>query len=210
MLSLERSPFFPDILLGVTDWAFYLWKDGVSEHLFQSCSSSNYFTRGVWSPTRPAVILLGRLDGGLDIWDFSDQSHKASLFHPVTSGGLSSMIFLKCSNPNEEQKLAIGDEHGHLHVLNMPKNLVKQAGREVDAMKKFLDREEARVGYFEKRRVELAELKETLEKQAQMAADKGEDEPKANKDADDEKVDAAAEAAYKKLELECKMELGLA
>jgi len=209
MLSLERSPFFPDILLGVTDWAFYLWKDGVSEHLFQSCSSSNYFTRGVWSPTRPAVILLGRLDGGLDIWDFSDQSHKASLFHPVTSGGLSSMIFLKCSNPNEEQKLAIGDEHGHLHVLNMPKNLVKQAGRELDAMKKFLEREEARVEYFEKRRVELAELKETLEKQQQMAADKGE-EATASKEADTEKEDQAAEALYKKLELECKMELGLA
>lgn len=209
MLSLERSPFFPDILLGVTDWAFYLWKDGVKEHLFQSCSSSNYFTRGVWSPTRPAVILLGRLDGGLDIWDFSDQSHKASLFHPVTSVAVSSMIFLSCNNPNEEQKLAIGDEHGHLHVLNMPKNLVKQAGRELDAMKKFLEREEARVEYFEKRRVELAELKETLEKQQQMAADKGE-EATASKEADTEKEDQAAEALYKKLELECKMELGLA
>lgn len=208
MLSLERSPFFPDILLGVTDWAFYLWKDGVKEHLFQSCSSSNYFTRGVWSPTRPAVILLGRLDGGLDIWDFSDQSHKASLFHPVTSVAVSSMIFLSCTNPNEEQKLAIGDEHGHLHVLNMPKNLVKQTGRELDAMKKFLEREEARVGYFETRRVELGELKETLEKQAQMAADKGE-EQQANKEADDEKLDQAAESAYQKLELECKMELGL-
>merc|ERR1712118_582446 len=123
--------------------------------------------------------------------------HKASLFHPVTSVAVSSMIFLSCTNPNEEQKLAVGDEHGHLHVLNMPKNLVKQASREFDAMKKFLEREEARVAYFEKRRVELAELKETLEKQQQMAADKG-DEPAANKEADDEK-----------LELKCKMELGL-
>lgn len=209
MLSLERSPFFPDILLGVTDWAFYLWKDGTQEHLFQSCCSSIYFTRGVWSPTRPAVILLGRLDGGLDIWDFSDQSHKASLFHPVTSVAVSSMIFLSCNKPNEEQKLAIGDEHGHLHVLQMPKNLVKQAGREMDAMKKFLDREEARVEYFGKRRVELEELKETLEKQQQMAADKADEPEAAKKDADDDKVDAAAEAEYKRLELECKMEVGM-
>jgi hypothetical protein len=207
MLSLERSPFFSDILLGVTDWAFYLWKDGMKEHLFQSCSSSIYFTRGVWSPTRPAVILLGRLDGGLDIWDFSDQSHKASLFHPVTSVALSSMIFL--TDPHEEQRLAIGDEHGHLHVLNMSKNLVKQAGRELDSMKQFLDREEARIGYFEKRRVELEQLKETLEKQQQMAADKGEEAAPDKKDAEDDKIDDAAEAAYKKLELECKMELGM-
>merc|ERR1719281_2040803 len=132
------------------------------------------------------------MDGYLDIWDFSDQSHKGSLTHQVTSVGLSSMVFLQSTDPNVEQKLAAGDEQGNVHVLSMPKNLVKQAGREFELMKNFLEREEQRVAYFDKRRVELGELKETIEKQQQMAADKGE-EQQANKDADDEKVDKAAE-----------------
>merc|ERR1711865_1270574 len=128
MLSLERSPFFPDILLGVSHWAFFLWKDGVKEHLFQSCSSTVYFTRGVWSPSRPSGIFLSLMNGGLDIWDFSDQSHKASLYHIIASVAISSMIFLPKMDQTQQQMLAVGDEQGHLHVLNMPKNLVKVAG----------------------------------------------------------------------------------
>eukprot|EP00913_Durusdinium_trenchii_P021166 g19888.t1 len=127
MLSLERSPFFPDILLGVTDWAFYLFKDGLNEHLFMSSYTSTYYTRGVWSPTRPSVIFLGLVSGGIDIWDFSD--HLGDI--------------------REGQKLAVGDAQGHLHIQNIPKNLIKPGGREKENMRKFLDREEKRVRYFQ-------------------------------------------------------------
>merc|ERR1719188_479889 len=110
MLSLERSPFFPDILLGVTDWAFYIWKDGVKEHLFQSSYTSTYFTRGVWSPTRPSVIFLGLNSGGIDIWDFSDQSHKAALTDTGASVPIASMVFRKPGDrDHHEQLLAVGD-----------------------------------------------------------------------------------------------------
>lgn len=202
MLSLERSPFFQDILLGVTDWAFYLWKDGVQEHLFQSSYTSTYFTRGLWSPTRPSVIFLGLVSGGIDIWDFSDQSHKASLSDAGASAAISSMAFLKHGDLTQDQRLAVGDAGGHLHVHTIPKNLVRQAGRELDNMQKFLEREEHRVGYFRDRRQELAELKEKLEKDAQMAADK-EAEAAAKTAVDEDKVDDQAELVYRKIEEEC-------
>lgn len=202
MLSLERSPFFPDILLGVTDWAFYLWKDGVEEHLFQSSYTSTYFSRGLWSPTRPSVIFLGLVSGGIDIWDFSDQSHKASLSDAGASASISSMAFLKFGDPTLEQRLAVGDAGGHLHVHTIPKNLVRQAGREFDNMQKFLEREEQRVAYFRDRRQELAELKETMEKQAQMAIDAAAEMALATK-VDEDKLDEQAEVAYRKLEEEC-------
>lgn len=207
MLSLEQSPFFKDILLGVTDWAFYIWKDGLAQHLFQSSYSSTYFTRGVWSPTRPSVIFIGLINGGIDIWDFSDQSHKASLSDIGASVAITSMSFLKPSSSDKdkgdsEQRLAVGDAQGHLHVHNIPKNLVRQAGKELDAMRKFLDREEARVKYFQARKQQLTELKEHMEKQAQMAADKA-DEVGGKAAVDEEKQDAIAEEAYRKLEAEC-------
>lgn len=210
MLSLERSPFFPDVLLGVTDWAFYLWKDdlwkeGVKDHLFMSSYTSNYFTRGVWSPTRPSVIFLGLASGGIDIWDFSDQSHKASLSESVTSQPISSMSFLRHGDVND-QKLATGDSQGHLHVHSIPKNLVRQAGKEKENMLKFIEREEARVRYFQERRTELAELKEKLEKQAQMEADKEENETKVV--VDQEKLDAHDESIYQNMKAECLEALG--
>mmetsp|Transcript_26329 Transcript_26329/g.59919 ORF Transcript_26329/g.59919 Transcript_26329/m.59919 type:complete len:651 (+) Transcript_26329:1506-3458(+) len=201
MLSLQRSKFFPDILLGVTDWAFYLWKDGVQEHLFQSCYSFPYFTCGSWSPTRPSVIFLGLMNGGIDIWDFSDQSHKASLTDMGASVAISSMSFLTHGD-TAEQMLAVGTAQGHLHVHIIPKNLVRQAGKEFDNMKKFLDREEQRVTYFRDRRQQLNELKEQIEKKAQMAADaEAADTTKVS--AEDDKADQAAEEAYQKLEEEC-------
>eukprot|EP00929_Paragymnodinium_shiwhaense_P121002 TRINITY_DN9310_c0_g1_i1.p1 TRINITY_DN9310_c0_g1~~TRINITY_DN9310_c0_g1_i1.p1 ORF type:complete len:989 (-),score=339.09 TRINITY_DN9310_c0_g1_i1:183-3149(-) len=202
MLSLERSPFFPEVLLGVTDWAFYLWKDGVKDHLFQSSYTSTYFTRGVWSPTRPSVVFLGLVSGGVDIWDFSDQSHKASLTDTGASTAISSMVFLRNGDMHVNQMLAIGDGQGHVHVHTIPKNLVRQAGKEYENMRKFLDREESRVKYFEGRRQELSDLKDQMEKQAQMAADR-EAMDQGTTAADIEKQDYQAEQLYKQLEQEC-------
>eukprot|EP00435_Cladocopium_sp_Y103_P031418 s1204_g7.t4 len=206
MLSLERSPFFPDILLGVTDWAFYLFKDGLSEHLFMSSYTSTYYTRGVWSPTRPSVIFLGLVSGGIDIWDFSDQSHKASLSDTGASVAITSMMFCYHGEIREGQKLAVGDAQGHLHIQNIPKNLIKPGGREKENMRKFLDREEKRVRYFQERQQELKDLKDQLEKQAQMATD-GQEKEKDKTECLD-KEDAIAEAAYQKLEAEVKEQLG--
>lgn len=205
-LSLEFSPFFPSILLSVCDWAFYLWKDellrdGIKEPLFQSSSPSTAFTRGVWSPTRPSVIFLGLQSGSIDIWDFSDQSHKASLTATVTSQAISSMMFLRQVDSREtDQKLAIGDSHGNLHVHVISKNLVKQAGKEKSRMEEFLNREAERVRYFQDRKQELSQLKDTMQKQAQMAEEKEEDAPKA---VNEEKADEAAEGVYQRLQEEC-------
>lgn len=207
MLSLERSPFFPSIMLAVTDWSFYLFKDDIKDNIFQSSYTSNYFTCGVWSPTRPSVIFLGLVNGGIDIWDFSDQSHKASLSDVGASVAIASMVFLKHSdinNPN--QMLAVGDVHGHLHVHNLPKNLVKMAGKEKVNTRKFFEREEKRVLYFQERRTKLIEMKEKMEKQQDNAGEKADEEKgkatEGHGEAQD-KADRQAEAMYQALEAEC-------
>ena len=200
MVSLERSPFFPNILLAVTDWSFFLFKEDQKNHLFQSCSPSSYFTCGTWSPTRPGVILLGRMDGQLEIWDFSDQSHKPSLTHGVTSVAITSLVFLKAEAKQRiPQRLAVGDEQGHLHVLEMPTNLTRQAGKEKESIATFLEREEKRINYFAERRGELFQMMEEKEKEAD-AAEQAESESDAQKlEAEKEAMDKA-EAEYKQLE----------
>jgi len=194
MVALERSPFFPEILLGVTDWAFYLWKDGLKTHFFQSPSPQNYFTAGAWSPTRPSVLYLGRIDGALEIWDFSDQSHRHSLLHLCTSVAISNLRFLPADSEKQDM-FAVGDEQGHLHVLDLPKNLVRPAGNERKVMEQLMQREEERVGYFLERNGTLQQMRDEMERQAQMG---GTEEVK--KEVNQEAEDAKCDADYRRLE----------
>ena len=120
------------------------------------------------------------MDGGLDVWDFCDQSHKPSQFYSVTSAPLSNLAFQSelpgnasaTSKANADSQLAVGDCDGHLHVLTLPKSLVKGPAKEVEDMRRFLEREETSVAYFGSRKARLADLREELEKEenARLAA----------------------------------------
>jgi len=73
IVSLEHSPFFPQILLSVSCWGFHVWN--VQNHfrkkpVFISSHPSTIYTVGRWSPSRPGLILLAKVDGSIDVWDF--------------------------------------------------------------------------------------------------------------------------------------------
>lgn len=82
VLSLERSPFYEDILLTVHDFHFCIWKtslDDFHEPIFRSRNTfSSHNTCGSFSPTRPGVIFISKTEG-VDVWDFYDQSNEASM-----------------------------------------------------------------------------------------------------------------------------------
>jgi dynein intermediate chain 3, axonemal len=82
-LALERSPFFPNLILTVHNFHFAVWKTDMPEYnkpIFSSATSINqaHSTSGAWSPTRPGVIFITKTDG-IDVWDFLDQSNKPSI-----------------------------------------------------------------------------------------------------------------------------------
>jgi hypothetical protein len=117
------------------------------------------------------------------------------LLHPVSgSGAISNLQFLP-SDETKQDMVAVGDEQGHLHVLDLPKNLVRPAGKEKKAMEQLMQREEERVTYFLERGRTLEDLREQMERAEQMG---GAAEAKAavNQEAEDQKVDAE----YHKLE----------
>lgn len=41
--------------------------------------AANYLTTGRWSPTRPGMLFLGKVDGSMDVWDFTDSSFTPSV-----------------------------------------------------------------------------------------------------------------------------------
>jgi WD40 repeat protein len=149
VIELRRSPFYNDILMTVHDFNFCIWKEGCDEPIFTSYYSTAYMTCGDFSPTRPGVIIIGRSDGRLDIWDFSDQSHKESINYSIASDRLSVLRFLPVRR--SPQLVAIGDSTGVVHILEIPRNLAKGPDSEKRLIYEFWEREEQRVFYFAKR-----------------------------------------------------------
>lgn len=130
IVSLQGSPFFPDIFLSGGDWTLNIWNVNVDQPLLTSPSAPSALTAVRWSPTRPGVIFAGREDGNIDIWDLMDKSHLPSLTQNVSSSPITTMEFLPSSR-EQAQLLAIGDSQGRLHILEVPRSLARKVPEEV-------------------------------------------------------------------------------
>mmetsp|Transcript_23916 Transcript_23916/g.23672 ORF Transcript_23916/g.23672 Transcript_23916/m.23672 type:complete len:382 (+) Transcript_23916:371-1516(+) len=168
-LSLQVSPFFPDIVLTVHDFHFTIWKDSCDIPIFQSYYHATYLTCGAWSPMRPAMLFIGRADGRIDVWDFLDQSHKESLYHNISGQRISTMTFLNLKKTHN-QILATGDIKGNVHIIEIHRHASKDMEREKKTIYEFWCKEEERVSYFAERfevRSEEFRQQEILRRQQQ-------------------------------------------
>jgi len=67
------SVFYDDIILTLHDFHFCVWKHGINIPVFESMIiKSAHITCGGFSPFRPAIIVVGKTDGNLDVWDLLD------------------------------------------------------------------------------------------------------------------------------------------
>lgn len=146
-VALQISPFFPDIAVSISDWAFHIWKVGSDIPVFTSPTSPICFTGGAWSPTRPAVLFVTTADGHMLAWDFTDSSYRPSIELNVTHTKITSFEFLVSAGVSvaeaatRQQLIAIGDESGTLHISEIPRNLARPVHKEEQSMAAFLDRE---------------------------------------------------------------------
>lgn len=214
--SIERSPFFPDILISVGDWTFKIFKEGVKKPLFTSPSADAYLSAGCFSPTRPGVVFTAKQDGTLEIWDFLDRSHEASLMVRVNSGGIGAIKFWSRTD-KRQQLLAVGDAAGVLHIMDLPPNLRRPMHKEKELMEKFLNRELDRVGDVEERgkeREKDLKAREEAEKDAGAGGGgggggaEGGGAPTSDKQVELTVVEKA-EAEYKAFEREFMVQMGL-
>ncbi|KAK6099299.1 hypothetical protein MT418_000733 [Batrachochytrium dendrobatidis] len=148
--DLQRSPFCPDILLSVGGWSFSLWKEKLTlGPILASAPASTYLISGCWSPTRPGVFYIGRADGVLEVWDLLDTSHAPSMIQTVTSTAISYMQIYQYGgrSGNGQQYLAVGDDAGTLHILEISKNLQRPSKNEKSVTVAFFEKEARRVLY---------------------------------------------------------------
>lgn len=204
-VSLEQSPFFPDILLSVSDWSFNLWQRGLKKPLFSSPLSSAYLTSGRWSPTRPGVLMVAKADGSIDVWDFTDRSHMYSTSVNATAFPINSMEFWSTSTHAKQQLLAVSESSGTLHILDIPRNLWRPLSNEKEMMEAFFTRERQHVDYVSKRTAVRDGEKAVLDAEGEKEE---EEEKKPDVDAL-AKEEEKAEEEYRQMEQKFRHELGL-
>ncbi len=198
-VALQRSPFMPKLYLSVGDWTFNVWMDGVASPLFVSPFCNCLYTCGAWSPSRPAVLFIARQDGNIDVWDLNDRSHEPSMTVSATPGAVTSMEF-HVASPSR-QLLAIGDDQGTVHVMEVPRNLRRAVNNEKQFASNFFAREEKRVAYVQRRKEIRA---------AEKDAPKDEGQPPPKDDAKEgESPEDKLEAAFRAYEETFKEEMGL-
>ncbi|KAL0489445.1 dynein intermediate chain [Acrasis kona] len=180
---VNRHPFFEDIFLTIGQYSWKIWKSDCDKPIWSSpMANDTFLSCGAWSPTRPSVAYIARKDGNVEVWDFLDKSHEPSIVNNVTQSELSYLEFRVGSGSSKHsiQYLAIGTSAGTLHIMEVPRGLIRPTQDEVSVTYQFFKREEERVLYHAKRKEyhkqHVEDLKrkkelEQFEKMNQSAAD---------------------------------------
>ena len=85
-VSIDRSAVLPSLYASCGESTFALWQVGGERPVFVSppCHAASY-SAARWSPTRPAVLCLGRTDGVVEVWDCLDATHQPAYSFPTGS-----------------------------------------------------------------------------------------------------------------------------
>ncbi|XP_073501350.1 dynein axonemal intermediate chain 3-like [Phyllobates terribilis] len=160
--TVQRSAFLKDFALTVGGWNFAIWKEGVtSGPILQSCCTQKRYTAAHWSLSRPGVFFIGKEDGNVDIWDLLEKTHEPSQTQNISAAAIT------CIKPwimsAKQHFLAVADDSGTLHVLQIPWTLHHPSANESTAVLHYLDREVSHLEYYEQRKTFRAAEKRTLE-----------------------------------------------
>ncbi|NXQ63052.1 WDR63 protein, partial [Anthoscopus minutus] len=138
--TLQKSPFFKDIFLSIGGQKFAIWKEGVTNGpILQSSCSAGRYTAGQWSLTRPGVFFIGRDNGNIDIWDLLKKTHEPSHFQNISK---SIITFISPSSASAEQHfLAVSDNLGVLHILEICQTLCHPSSNEHANILDYFERE---------------------------------------------------------------------
>ncbi|XP_076196638.1 dynein axonemal intermediate chain 3 isoform X2 [Aptenodytes patagonicus] len=160
--TLQRSPFFKDIVLSVGGRNFAIWKEGVTNGpILQSSCSAGRYTAGQWSLTRPGVFFIGREDGNIDIWDLLRKTHEPSHFQNI-SESMITFISPWIASP-KQHFLAVSDDLGVLHVLEICQTLSHPSRNEHANVLDYFEKEVKYLKYCEQEFQEYQEFQAKTE-----------------------------------------------
>ncbi|XP_025074434.1 WD repeat-containing protein 63-like [Pogonomyrmex barbatus] len=163
-----RSNYYHRLVVTIGGRIFALWRDDFGEPLVWKRSNVRY-TACSWGILRPTFLILGRMDGTVEIWDLIVKSHEPSFVQSL-SGRIITGIYTH-ELPLEPQCIGFCDFNGSLRIFTAPRVLLTYDVSDVEWLKKFIDRQVQRISEFQVwqkvwRETNLAviEMKKRLEK----------------------------------------------
>uniref|UniRef100_A0A673CAJ7 WD repeat domain 63 n=1 Tax=Sphaeramia orbicularis TaxID=375764 RepID=A0A673CAJ7_9TELE len=126
--TVQRSPFFKDIILTTGSWNFAIWKEGVMVTRCAPC------TAACWSLSRPAVFFIGKEDGSIEVWNLLQKTNEpAKVNAHVTNGKIT------CIKPwiasSKQHFLSVCDDLGMVRVFEISRSLYNPTKNEVTQLK---------------------------------------------------------------------------
>ncbi|KAL8583506.1 hypothetical protein ACOMHN_056316 [Nucella lapillus] len=138
--SLQRSPFLKEVVLSIGGWTWAIWKEGVSSGpILHAAAAQVRLSTGFWSPTRPSVFYIAKQDGSVDVWDLLDKTHEPSLTQSVSPAPITNIYPFQVTQ--KQQLLAVGDNSGTLHILEIPWSLRQPTSGEINGVTNYIERE---------------------------------------------------------------------
>lgn len=169
VVSMQRSPFFKDILLSVGGWTLALWKEGISSGpILESSACSVKMSCAAWSPTRPGVFFVAKVDGSVDVWDLLDKTHEPALTQSVSPTAIMQIYPFQVTQ--KQQLIAVGDIAGTLHILEIPWSLRQATPNETTSVANYIEREVKRRAFVVERWNFREKEKRELEAEAKKKA----------------------------------------
>ncbi|XP_072918615.1 dynein axonemal intermediate chain 3 [Hemitrygon akajei] len=168
--TVQRSPFFRDIILTVGGWTIAVWKEGATVGpLLHSACRDRRCTTGHWSLSRPGVFIIGKEDGNIDIWDLLEKTHEPLQTQNISSVPISCMK--PCIVSQKQHLLAVSDDFGTLHILEVPWSLRHPLSQEKSIVEGYFEKEVKRLNYFGTRKLQRTEKIEKEDEKKQAASD---------------------------------------
>ncbi|XP_075689062.1 dynein axonemal intermediate chain 3 isoform X2 [Rhinoderma darwinii] len=129
--------------------------------ILQSCCTQKRYTAAHWSLSRPGVFFIGKEDGNVDIWDLLEKTHEPSQTQNISAAAIT---YIKPWIVTARQHfLAVADDGGTLHVLEIPWTLHRPSANENAGVLLYFDREVGHLEYYEQRKTFRAAEKRALE-----------------------------------------------
>ncbi|GFU68169.1 WD repeat-containing protein 63, partial [Trichonephila clavipes] len=140
---LTCSPFINDVLLSTGGKTITIWKHNIKSEPVFLRERNAYITSGQWSPTKPALFLLGLQDGSIEIWDLA-----CNLYQPCASSFISTSaiksVSIQSLNKNEHI-VAAGDSKGIVYTMNLLPRFWTPGENELEKICQLIETETNRI-----------------------------------------------------------------
>ncbi|KAK2582913.1 hypothetical protein KPH14_008980 [Odynerus spinipes] len=142
---IVRSKYHKRIVATIGGHVFAVWREDYGEPIIWKKSNLSY-TGCSWGTFRPTVLILVRIDGTAEIWDFIVKSLEPNITQSV-SGRIITGIYTH-ELPLDPQCVGFCDFNGTLRVFTAPPILLTFDAADIGWMQNFVDQQVDRVREF--------------------------------------------------------------